>query len=646
MEIKDLFFLVAVLFLSPGFSFGVQEPDTVNLLEISVVSSRAQLKASETGKYISIIRAEQLENLPANTLDELLKYFPSVEVCSRGPFSVQSDLTIRGSSFAQVLVLIDGMRYNDPLTGHFNAYSPVHIHEIDRIEIYRGAAAAIFGPDAMGGVISIITKTFSREIDQEKGLNTSGKIWAGQHLLAGVSPGFSYQGKKIQLGGGLTWQESAGHEIHGDSRGDFKIRTFSGSMAYNPNDNWKIMARAASDFRDFNAKYFYTISPLDSSRESIETIYTQLQVLYQKDKSKYTMQAFYKSLNDSFLFNPSFPANIHASHLYGSNFDYYRYFSENFMLSAGIQVEERTISSTDRGNHDDLHLAFYSTLNFKWYNNLNLTTGLRTDFDENYGFEFLPQVNISWQQGKLTSRASAGRTIRAPDFTERYISTHLPGTLSSGRNLGNPDLKAERAWSFEAGADYYLSSYSALHLTLFRRYSDNLIDYVLTDAALIQSKVQLENNGQYFYASNIHDVMTTGIEFSGEMNVTFSPKSSVRLQSGITLMEHQTDMDSRSKYLSGRPLQIFNLNTTWKNQYFTVSLAGNWKRRNIFSEGIPAYEPENSYTIWDTRLQVPLLSGKIRPYMEVKNLFDKEYSDILGARMPGRWIIGGIRWQL
>ena len=83
--------------------------------------------------------------LPVQSVDDLLRYLPGIEVQQRGPQGAQADITIRGGTFQQVLVIIDGMKLNDPLTGHFNLYIPIHPADIERVEILKGAASAVWG---------------------------------------------------------------------------------------------------------------------------------------------------------------------------------------------------------------------------------------------------------------------------------------------------------------------------------------------------------------------------------------------------------------------------------------------------------------------------------------------------------------------
>ena len=114
--------------------------------------------------------------MPINSVDELLRQIPGLEIQSRGGFGVQSDLGIRGSTYNQVLVMIDGVRFNDPMTGHFNGYIPLGLSEIERIEVIKGPSSSIYGADAVGGVINIITKV------AEKGTFVRGDISLGEDV--------------------------------------------------------------------------------------------------------------------------------------------------------------------------------------------------------------------------------------------------------------------------------------------------------------------------------------------------------------------------------------------------------------------------------------------------------------------------------
>ena len=122
---------------------------------IVVTGSRIPSLLSELGQSIEVISAEQIKEIPVSTLDEVLKYIAGIDVRQRGAGNVQSDVSIRGSTFEQTLVLIDGMAMNDPQTGHHNMNLPINLDDIERIEIVKGTASRIYGPNAMGGVIIV-----------------------------------------------------------------------------------------------------------------------------------------------------------------------------------------------------------------------------------------------------------------------------------------------------------------------------------------------------------------------------------------------------------------------------------------------------------------------------------------------------------
>ncbi|RYG41154.1 MAG: TonB-dependent receptor, partial [Chitinophagaceae bacterium] len=134
--------------------------DSLDLDPITITSSRVDQQVSKTGRSVTIIPGHSLHNIPAQSIDDILKYAAGMNIQQRGPAGSQADIVLRGGTFQQVLVLVDGMRINDPITGHFSAYFPILPDQIERIEILKGPSAALYGPEAVGGVVHIISKTF------------------------------------------------------------------------------------------------------------------------------------------------------------------------------------------------------------------------------------------------------------------------------------------------------------------------------------------------------------------------------------------------------------------------------------------------------------------------------------------------------
>lgn len=648
--IKQSFLPVCLTILSgTGTStLSAQIQDSLfQLREVQIVSGRLGLSEARTGRHVTVIRADAIQHMPVSSVDELLRYLPFIEIQSRGAFGVQSDILLRGGTFNQMLVLLDGMRVNDPLTGHFNSYIPVSVIEIDRIEVYRGPASTMYGADAVGGVVNIITKNFLPGKAEDR-LEGRVEAWYGQHELVRSNTGINLKKGNWKLGTGISYNASAGHPLGTDSlRGDFRLGTVSLSLAVDLSENVQLAVRSAYDNRLFNAQYFYTNSPWDMSREQVKRWWNQFQLTWQIDQSNtLTFQAAYVSTTDSFLFNPAFPANLHktryqqyqANHLYQA--------VSGLRIASGWQVDHKGITSNDRGDRTHLHTGIYSMLSYTLPVGLSLSGGLRLDYDEVYEIELMPQVNLAYTVGDWILRGTAGRTIRSPDFTERFISTGLEGLLVPGRNLGNPFLEAERAWSLDAGFDRRIKRDFKLSMTGFYRYSRDLIDYIITPAENIPGRDNLFPQEDYFFAQNIGLMNTWGIESVLSGQHSLQKETAIDWELSYQGLLSRSDSDIVSKYLSAHARNLIQARMGFRARLFSLQLHTIFKNRDpeMAREINQALTAE--YMVWSLKAEAYLLNGSLVFSIQVNNLLNKHYSDILGASMPGRWILGGISWNI
>jgi iron complex outermembrane receptor protein len=243
----------------------------------------------------------------------------------------------------------------------------------------------------------------------------------------------------------------------------------------------------------------------------------------------------------------------------------------------------------------------------------------------------------------LVLRSSLGRSIRQADFTERFTSYKL-SNLTPGRNVGNPDLEAESSYNFDLGADVYLSENLQFSNTLFFRQSSNLIDYTLTNSDAISNLTNLQPNSDYLYPNNISESTTWGNEFGLKYTQNIQ-NGQIAASLNYTYLNTSTPDSVVSKYIANHP--IHNLNGSLNIRYagLGLNIGGALITRN--AEAVEAINAEikDQYAILNLKLSYTIKEFPVSVYVDVRNALDTRYQEILGSQMPGRWIMGGIRWN-
>ncbi|CAN5285504.1 TonB-dependent receptor plug domain-containing protein [soil metagenome] len=658
-----LLMLTPLLFIQDAFAQVEVELDS-----ISVTASRITTTVSESGKNVSVIKHRDIQQMPVTSVDELLRSLPGVNINSRQGFGIQADVGVRGSTFSQVLFMLDNVPLNDPLTAHFNTNIPVSLSEIGQIELVRGPASASFGADAVGGVVHIKTKSYlQRQIEggSELQTNVTADLGAGQHNLQMGDVGVNLQQNRWRFTTSVRRVASDGEELNNPGfaagvsdeptyNNYFEMTNFTASLSYRLSDHLTIYTRAGVEDRDFSARYFYTRNQFDQSVEQIDSRWGLAAITYDRDAHRSEFNVSYRNVNDTFDFWPgTLPPNEHTteqlyinlSHQYelsgksiSDRFNYIR-------LMAGGQYLNRQIESTDRGDHKTDMGGFYAIGNFSWVNGLNLTASARVQFDSNAPAELLPQLSASYNIGQVTLRSSAGRAIRMADFTERYISSQIPD-LAPLRNIGNPDLRPERSWTVDAGLDWRPTSRVRISPTVFYRTSNNLIDYSLVNSNTITNADNLQPDELYFYASNIEQSSVAGVEFLSDATHNFGNNRSLGVKTGYTFIRTTSDGEEPSKYIANHPRHQFNLGVRFATRWGSVHSENSYNVRSEESAEIVDGEVPDSYFLSNLNVQATTGWSPATIYIRVMNLTDTEYQEILGAPMPRRWVMGGVKLEL
>lgn len=613
----------------------------IELNPITVSASLSQTQLSETGRHITIIKGEDFKNLPVHSLDELLRYVPGIELQARGPMGAQGDIVLRGSTFQQVLIILDGMRINDPNTGHFNSYIPIAPAEIERIEILKGASSAIYGADAVGGVINVITKSFAARQGEQK-TNIVAGTGVGEYGLIQGNAGFYLNREKMALSGGLITNNARGIQQRGIT-GYFYNTTASLSANYRFNEKWNLAYRLAFDNRDFAAQNFYTTYVFDTASEKVSSWWNQVRLSRQTQKQNIILNAGYKRVNDEYKFSPETTANSNKSDLFQLSGQFHRKLTGNTTMVTGVNYQQKGISSNDRGNHHLFTVSPFVSLTQKAGQNMTIRPSLQVVFFKNSDAEFVPQLDLVRKLGQVRLRASAGKTIREADFTERYNNFNKP--LVKSGSIGNPDLKAERSFSYEAGADWFLKDYLKLSGSFFQRFQRRVIDYSTTNFADMPRKDNLVPDGIYALAKNIAELNTTGVEIEAQFSKKMQGDQQLMGNVGMVWLDSHSSDATPSFYISSHAKFLTNFSAMYRFGAFMLSLNGMYKLRNRQEASDIHAVITRDYFLLNTRAGYSFFNRSFLVYVEVDNVFNKQFSDLLGSVMPGRWLSGGIQYQ-
>ena len=674
-SILILILLVAATSLNAQDSTKSLDYPTFRLDEIEVTDSRTGIELKDLGKQVEVITQYEISQMPVNSVDELLRYIPGVEVQSRGMYGTQADITMRGSTYNQTLILLDGIRIGDPMTGHFNSNLPITLSNIYRIEIIKGASSVIYGADAVGGVINIVTRNMSTYFPQGKPISMHGTpyeynprfnfqdinvktdttkyddrkiyklgLYVGQFSTYGVdvfahTPTSQY----IHIDTYLNHSESYGYPAFDNTHNyGFNINTGGGSLNFTLNESDFFSIRLSADFREFDARYFYTASSFDKSKERVERYFGQTKFRirsYEGHDIIGNLGLIYTK--DDFIFNPAFTPNIHKTISGDLNIHDQLKLDANTAMTFGTELQFNFMESTDRGDRSQQQLGLYAVGVHDFSSDFNINAGFRGELLPTGDIEVVPSVGTNYYlTDKIKLRANAGRSIRTPDYTERYVSTGLEGILSAGRNLGNPDLLPEISWNYEAGTDIQLAQKISLNVTGYMRDSKNIIDYGFKKGSEITNNQNLDPTFDYLYAQNLAELQVKGIEFKISGFVGSSLKT-FNWYLGGNVLDITVADDVSSKYITNAAGLNFSAGLFYIiNEQFKISTDAIYRKRDVTEDQSIEFGLTPEYFVMDAKLTYKLSSFNFD--LTVKNIFDKEYSDILGVQLPGRWIMLGV----
>ena len=526
---------------------------------------------------------------------------PSIDLRQRGPNDVQGDLSIRGSTFGQTLVLINGLRVNDAQTAHHNMDQPIPTPSLERIEVLRGAGSSFYGSDAVGGSINFITGP--PKYSELRAGSAVGNFGINQQTASGAF----VRGR---------WDEQIGIERDFSSgfRPDRDYRNFS---AFSNSGLQTVLGHSLvmlgySD-KPYGADQFYGNF---NSWERTKAWFAGLE----QDLGKNTeFDLGYRRHTDVFILfrdNPTFFSNDHISESWQAAIRRKQSLGQNSTLFYGAEGFHDSVDSTNLGIHQRSREAIYVNYDARALGRLSFSAAGREEFYGAGQSEFSPTVSAGvYLKAGWKLKASASHAFRLPTYTDLYY--HDPG------NVGNPTLRPEKSWNYECGLEWNQSGHYKANITVFHRRDREVIDYLL-DTTTTPS---------IYRAENIQNLNFTGVETSIEFRLPHT--QTIQLAYTGLYGAQEPLANQQTKYSFNYPNH--DALVSWQGL-----LPGNFIARSRV--GVVNRYKQDPYALWD--VSVGREFRNVRAHLSLANISDTQYEEISGVIMPGRSVIFGLEFIL
>jgi iron complex outermembrane recepter protein len=536
--------------------------------------------------------------LLSSSWNDLLRLLPSLDLQQRAPNGVLSDLAIRGGTFGQTLVLLNGLRINDAQTGHFSMNLPVPLDAVERIEVLQGAGSLFYGSDAVGGVVNVITgipETSTLRLrtaygsfgtqQQRVDLGWTKKRWSQRLVFSrDLSTGFLANRDYRNL--------SSSAESH--------VRTGIGNTS---------VLLAYAD-RPFGAEAFYGNYP---SWERTKTWWASVR---QELGSRTDLALAFRRNTDLFVlyrYEPQRYTNRHVSEDYQISIRRTDPLGGILRLHYGLEGFRDDLESTNLGLRTRNRGAAYLGVDGRTVKRFSFTAGGRQEIYTGRGRQFSPTAaGAYWLSSHAKLRANVSHAFRLPTFTDLYYRDPA--------NIGNPYLRPERAWSYEGGLDWNAGASVQGNLTIFQRRDFNGIDYVR------------QSSLEPWRATNVNQLRFTGAEV------------------GVVWVWRHQRSELQHTLLRGAQAALNGLQSKYVFNYPTGSTVAGWQGplplRLIGRARLGRIDrvQRSPYTVFD--LYLARRDSRVSPFAQFTNLTNTRYEEIPGVPVAGRAVLVGVEMRL
>jgi iron complex outermembrane receptor protein len=613
--------LTALALASPLSGQDAPAPDLTDsprvTRDVAVVGTR--LDEAPTAATVRVITREEIAAMPGvRALPDVLMTIAGIDVRRRGLNGTQADIGIRGSDFNGTLLLVDGQPATDPESGHLSADVDVPLYAVERIEVLSGGGSALWGSNAVGGVVNIVTRgadmgRSNMQLEARYG-HGSDSLDAGGSRVAmrvGESVSAAVDWSRTENSGFRDDTESASASLRVSGRWATGVGPVTLGLGY--------ASRSYGAYGSYGTAY---PNQQESTRTRTATLASTLVL------GGWTLMpsVFVRAHHDDFVLertDPAFYENLHDT-IAGLFRTAARHRLFGGSLAFGVEAGRETIASTNLGSHGRSHGAVFAEFAHDWGGGASaaggLNAGLRADSWEGFGSRVSPYAGISRDVlRRVRLRASFGTSFRVPSFTELYYV--------DPQNAGNPDLRPEKAWNVEAGAAIRAGAVT-LDAAWFRRRATDLIDFVRSAGS------------EPWRARNVRDAKTDGVEVSLDWSRERPAfLTEFRLQAAYTFV----DLASLSAAADGATQGKYVLDPLHVKWDVAAGIAlpfqiGAASRLSYLSR--PSFE--DGVWLVSARLSWQAYRGRILEiFVDGENLGNVRYEEVPGVPLPRRTLLGG-----
>jgi vitamin B12 transporter len=630
-----IFCLLLFVILFHNLSRAGEPPPAETLPPMVVTATRTEVPLNQLTTSVTVITAEDIRERQAELVSEVLRDVAGVNVVQRGSMGSETEVFIRGSASNQVLVMIDGVEINSTTTGFYD-FANLTTDNIERIEVLRGAGGTLYGSQAIGGVINIITKKGQGPLDV--GVSAQGGNGYTNRQVATLRGGIGDLGYSFSVGrlasDGFRSVNDDYHNLSTSARLDYQVTENANLTGIFHFINTRVGL--------FNNNNFASVP--DPNARQATTQYVGKLEWAQKILANWDYRIFgaiYKE-HDKFsddvdpCVSFGFPCDSLTRDIFRPQIATGE-FQTNYRLgdwstsTFGVQYNRRSASTTGGIDKAIGNVGYYLQQQFQFFDRrLIAIPGIRLDDNQQFGTAWTPAFSAAYLFKEIGTKLKGGyaKGFRAPTLNELFF----PPSFGCPA-FGNPNLGPEKSWEINFGVDQsFLAERLTMGANYFHREVKNLIE---------ASPIPGDPMG-CFRAENVGNARFDGVELT----------LGIRLFEGLTLNANYTylDWDTADGTLPRRPHNSGNIILNYLRDALNVNLIVNivgrvddFRAASPFGDTITAgYGIVDLAASYKLPWRMPLVK-ELSLIGKIQNLFNKRYDQADGFRAPPLNFLFGFR---